>query len=56
MFFEPGQFPDAIAGMVFNLGFKTPPGGNIGSPNHVLNDHTYCCQLGINICAANGEP
>jgi hypothetical protein len=27
MFFEPGQFPDEIPGLVFHLGFKTPPGG-----------------------------
>jgi hypothetical protein len=27
MYFEPGQFPDAILGFVFHLGFKTPPGG-----------------------------
>lgn len=27
MFFEPGQFPDEIPGIVLPLGFKTPPGG-----------------------------
>jgi hypothetical protein len=47
MMFEPGQFPDMIGlgteAVVWNLGFKTPPGGKIGSANHVLNDHTYCC-------------
>ena len=56
MFFEPGQFPDEIPGIVLHLGFKTPPGGQIGSPNHVLNDHTYCCQLSPAICAQTGEP
>lgn len=56
MFFEPGQFPDEIPGIVFHLGFKTPPGGQIGSPTHVLNDHTYCCQLNPSICAETGEP
>jgi hypothetical protein len=55
MYFEPGQFPDALLGFVFQLGFKTPPGGEIGSPNHVLNDHTYCCQIDLNECAS-GEP
>jgi hypothetical protein len=56
MFFEPGQFPDEIPGHVMHLGFEKPPGGEIGSPNHVLNDHTYCCQLGLDICKATGEP
>ena len=37
------------------MGFKTPPGGNIGSPNHVLNDHSYCCAMNPGECA-NGEP
>jgi hypothetical protein len=61
MFFEPGQFPDmmgSIGGvdLIFHLGFETPPGGQIGSPNHVLNDHTYCCQMGLDVCSATGEP
>jgi endoglycosylceramidase len=60
MMFEPGQFPDEIGlgvvDPVFHVGFETPPGGAIGSANHVLNDHTYCCQVGPNICAATGEP
>lgn len=56
MFFEPGQFPDEIPGIVFHLGFKTPPGGVIGSSTHVLNDHTYCCQLNPSICSETGEP
>jgi hypothetical protein len=60
MMFEPGQFPDMLAlGVVhpvFHLGFETPPGGEIGSPHHMLNDHTYCCQLGPNTCTATGEP
>ena len=42
--------------VVWHLGFTKPPGGEIGSANHVLNDHTYCCQLGANVCAATGEP
>uniref|UniRef100_A0A7S3CRF8 Glycoside hydrolase family 5 domain-containing protein n=1 Tax=Strombidium rassoulzadegani TaxID=1082188 RepID=A0A7S3CRF8_9SPIT len=59
MFFEPSQFPDeigALGGYVFPLGFTAPPGGQKGSPFHVLNDHTYCCQLDANICSSTGEP
>jgi hypothetical protein len=56
MWFEPAQFPDELPGIVFNLGFTKPPGGEIGSPNYVLNDHTYCCQLSPSICEATGEP
>lgn len=55
MFFEPGQVPDQVTALVRSVGFKTPPGGRIGSANHVLNDHTYCCSLGFNACP-NGEP
>ena len=58
MFFEPTQFPDTmgvLGGIVWNLGFTTPPGGEIGSSVHVLNDHTYCCQLDPAVCAT-GEP
>ena len=55
MFFEPGQAPDAEEGLVFSVGFKTPPGGEIGSPNHVLNDHTYCCVRAASMCKT-GEP
>ena len=46
MWFEPASFPDEVgvlSGIVFPVGFITPPGAEIGSPNHVLNDHTYCC-------------
>lgn len=60
MWFEPGQIPDEIGistslNFVFNLGFSKPPGGEIGSKNHVLNDHTYCCQI-LGPCDKNGEP
>ena len=59
MWFEPPQFPDYVGGMgmehVFGVGFETPPGGEIGSNRHVLNDHTYCCELGGDTCAT-GEP
>ena len=37
------------------MGFTVPPGGAINSTKHVLNDHTYCCQLSADICAT-GEP
>ena len=46
MWFEPGQYPDEIGilgGIVRPVGFEKPPGGEIGSNKHVLNDHTYCC-------------
>lgn len=60
MYFEGGQFPDMMGKIgpfnaIFNVGFKLPPGGAIGSENHVLNDHTYCCQVNPNLCA-DGEP
>ena len=48
MFFEAAEFPDEMGiygGLVFNLGFTKPPGGEMNSANHVLNDHTYCFQL-----------
>ena len=61
LWFEPGQFPDedgitTLVNFVFDLGFDVPPGGEVGSDKHVLNDHTYCCQLDAKICAAHGEP
>jgi endoglycosylceramidase len=58
MFFEPGEFPDEMGifgGFVFNLGFTEAPGGADKKDLHVLNDHTYCCQLSPTICAT-GEP
>ena len=55
MYFETAQFPDSGLGLVNHTGFSNPPGGQNNSANHVLNDHTYCCQLGGNICAT-GEP
>lgn len=54
-YFETGQYPDSYQGYVFDAGFTTPPGGNISSPNHVLNDHSYCCQLDTHMCDS-GEP
>lgn len=62
MWFEPVQVPDEIpspdgehGGWQFPVGFTTPPGADIGSNKHVLNDHTYCCVLNPKICA-EGEP
>jgi len=58
MWFEPNQFPDQLpllGGHIFPVGFQTPPGGEIGSNRHVLNDHTYCCAAGYSVCA-NAEP
>lgn len=58
MFFETTQFPSTIGilgGLVVNVGFTAPPGASIGSDKHVLNDHSYCCQLSPEICAT-GEP
>ncbi len=37
-------------------GFTEAPGGQEFANLQVLNDHTYCCQLGPGICAATGEP
>ena len=59
MWFEPVTSPDVngglLGGTVFPVGFEKPPGGEIGSTSHVLNDHTYCCQMGGDPCAS-GEP
>jgi len=58
MFFMPGQIGDVLGvtkrGIVNTLGFDAPPGGDIGSDQHVLNDHSYCCQLAADMCP-NGE-
>ena len=60
MWFEPSQVPDFLPigpeGVVFDVGFHNPPGGHNGSANHVLNDHSYCCQMATDICPATGEP
>ena len=65
MWYEPGQLPDwltiRLAGIqlvskVRPLGFETNPGGEMPSSMHVLNDHTYCCQLGPTVCVETGEP
>ena len=62
MWFEPVTIPNVDGvldgGTIHPVGFKEPPGGHFGSKNHVLNDHTYCCQLGEDFehCAERGEP
>ena len=46
MWFEPVVHPDITAeepAHVYPVGFDTPPGADIGSSKHILNDHTYCC-------------
>lgn len=58
MFFEPAVWPDIMpyfGGVIRPVGFDSPPGSTFGSRNHVLNDHTYCCQLSLTACAT-GEP
>ena len=55
MHFETGQYPDESLGVVNHAGFTHPPGGNNASEYHVLNDHSYCCQLSPSVCAS-GEP
>jgi len=58
MFFEAAQFPDFFGmygGIIFNLGFTEAPGGAQYSNIQVLNDHTYCCEVSVDMCA-NGEP
>jgi hypothetical protein len=41
---------------VWPVGFAKPPGGEIGSNNHALNFHTYCCTLSPETCMETGEP
>lgn len=64
MWFEPNTFPNVIGmpfgggkvpGIIIPAGFTEPPGAEFGSQNHVLNDHTYCCQLNSEVCTS-GEP
>jgi hypothetical protein len=58
MMFEPSQFPDTVSafgGIINSIGFDTPPGGEIGSDKHVLNDHMYCCVMDTKVCET-GQP
>ena len=53
MYFEATpMLPDAIS----HLKFTVPPGGELGSKNHVLNDHVYCCSAMSDICTFNEDP
>lgn len=47
MMFEPG-----LIDQLYPVGFEKPPGGEIGSTNHILNDHIYCLpeQLTAVVC------
>jgi len=57
MWFEPvptDSLPIA-GGTTWAVGFELPPGGEIGSPYHVLNDHSYCCAMNPKACK-NEEP
>jgi len=59
MYFEPSQFPDfygMYGGIIFNVGFSELPGGADHSSMHVLNDHTYCCEVSGEMCQNGGEP
>ena len=60
LWFEPIFDPDVDwqGGVVHPIGFSSPPGGEIGSAHHVLNDHAYCCELGTDPspCGDAGEP
>jgi len=65
MHFEPFVFPDImpfklgpwqVSTAVRPVGFNEPPGASHGSPNQVLNSHTYCCQLNHDVCNKDGEP
>lgn len=60
MWFEPCQVPDTaglypVVDKAFHVGFEKPPGAEIGSSKHVLNDHAYCCTMGPEVCDI-GEP
>lgn len=57
VFFEPPQ-TDVLPffhGLVEHVGFPSAPGGAQDAGFQVLNDHTYCCQIGKDICKT-GEP
>lgn len=64
MYFEPDVFPDVLSvkgpiealNYVSPVGFSKPPGGEIGSKNHALNAHTYCCQIAGMCADSGGEP
>lgn len=45
----PGSLPIGD-GLTAPVGYHHPPGGDIGSTHHVLNDHTYCCAVVPSAC------
>lgn len=56
--FEGTQGPDTVGietGYILPVGYEELPGG--AEKNHVqmLNEHTYCCQMNMDVCA-EGEP
>ena len=58
MWFEPPPDPDSLpigGGLTAPVGWTKPPGGEVGSANHVLNDHSYCCAVAADSCI-DGEP
>jgi endoglycosylceramidase len=57
VFFEPTTL-DALpilGGIINHVGFDQTPGGPAEDAYQILNDHTYCCAAGSDICAT-GEP
>ena len=46
---EPTQLPDTFSKIVLPVGFTSTPAKSF------LNDHSYCCEIGPDICV-NGEP
>lgn len=57
--FMPDQSPDVIGllgGFIFDVGFTTTPGGEKYHDREILNDHTYCCQSGMDVCSVGAQP
>ena len=53
MWFEPPPMPSTLpvgSGIAAPVGYRKPPGGEVGSANHVLNAHTYCCPIIPSAC------
>lgn len=57
-----GDMKQGVGPTVFPYGFTAPPGGEVNKTrNHVLNEHTYCCQYNFTMCdsengGGDGEP
>lgn len=57
--FMPDQSPDVIGlfgGLVFDVGFTKTPGGEQYKDREILNDHSYCCQAGADVCTEGAQP